>query len=114
MDTIFTDTSVTFSSSTLFPNVGEIERIVVSGGGFAISAVAGPLKKGTEGNVTGDGIGFFYGWTFCEFGIFILDSKYSERKREEPRNRLQKFLEQRAKKLSSNQCCVSPPSTGTL
>ncbi|MCK4306842.1 hypothetical protein KAW50_01290 [candidate division WOR-3 bacterium] len=60
-DTILSETSITYESSLLWPNLSEIDSIFYGHGDFDVSAIAGPsLVPGTPGNVSGDGIGFFW------------------------------------------------------
>jgi hypothetical protein len=64
IDTTWTDTTITFTTATLFPDLDEIESIIPrSGGWFKLRAVAGPWLEGDLGNVAGDGIGIFYAKT---------------------------------------------------
>jgi hypothetical protein len=61
-DTILSGTSITYPSNLLFPNLSEIDSIRYGYGYFYVYAFDGPaLTPGTSGNVTGDGIGFFWG-----------------------------------------------------
>jgi hypothetical protein len=58
-----TSTSITFPASELFPS--DIDYLYDScgcnGGYFDVQAMNGPkIESGSEGNVTGDGIGFFW------------------------------------------------------
>jgi hypothetical protein len=100
-DTLLTDTAITFSSLTLFPNAGEIAQISSGWGSFRVWAVAGPAQAGAELNVTGDGVGAFYGLTFGgDVGITVSGSKSPAEQSKEPKNFLREFLDQRAKNLN--------------
>lgn len=60
VDTMLTNTSISIPAAKLFP--ADIDSIIGGYGGFHIEAVNGPrLEVGAKGNVTGDGIGFFFG-----------------------------------------------------
>ncbi len=60
-DTILSETSITYESSLLFPNLSEIDSISCGNGHFDIYAINGPsLVPDTPGNVSGDGTGFFW------------------------------------------------------
>jgi hypothetical protein len=66
-DTVLTDTSLTFSQAQLFPHLEEIDSLVYGYGNFDLSAMNGPTPDEDQGNVTGDGIGFFSGLTYGGF-----------------------------------------------
>ncbi len=101
VDTLLTATSVTFAPSGLFPNAGEIDTVEWSGGYFHVSAAQGPWEEGAEGNVTGDGMGFFYGWTFGGMlGLGVSSSDLLSNGQDEGRNHIQEFLERKASQLS--------------
>lgn len=75
LDTLFADTSITFASSLLFPNANEIDSLDDGFGNLDVTAVSGPIGPGAEGNITGDGIGFFHGWTYgADLYITVHDS----------------------------------------
>jgi hypothetical protein len=98
MDTLPTNTSITFSPSQLFPNMGEIDTILGSFGDFRISATHGPCQEGEEGNVTGDGMGFFVGWTYGgDLRIQVSGSEYVARTEQQSRLWLQEFISEKAK-----------------
>lgn len=100
-DTLLTDTSITFAPSVLFPNSGEIDTILSGYGQFSVSAIEGPWQEGADGNVLGDGRGFFYGWTFGgSFEFWEGGSTYLGGKGEEPTNRFREFLEKRREALN--------------
>jgi hypothetical protein len=63
-DMVLTDTSITFSQAQLFPDLEEIDSLEYGYGGFDLWAMNGPTPEEDQGNVTGDGIGFFNGWTY--------------------------------------------------
>jgi hypothetical protein len=101
MDTILSATSITIPASKLFP--ADIDSIIGSYGYFNIGAVNGPrLEVGEQGNITGDGIGFFFGKSYggdinISLGITpTTDSgpklKY-DLKREQSEKFFKKFLE---------------------
>ena len=52
-----------FGLDLLFPDRGAIDSITYGWGWFDITALSLPLVQGTPGNIEGDGIGFFYGYT---------------------------------------------------
>ena len=66
LDTLITETAITFGSELLFPNPALIDSIVSYGGNgwFNVWAKHGPWREGDPTNVYGDGIGTFYGRTF--------------------------------------------------
>ena len=62
IDTILSTTSITFSAAKLFP--ADFDSLMASWyyGYFSIQAFNGPrLEVGERGNITGDGMGFFFG-----------------------------------------------------
>ncbi len=62
VDTILTTTSITIPAARLFP--ADFDSLIsgYSYGYFRIEAINGPrLEIGEQGNVTGDGFGFFFG-----------------------------------------------------
>ncbi|TKJ36897.1 hypothetical protein CEE37_14370 [candidate division LCP-89 bacterium B3_LCP] len=64
LDTTLIDTVINFTSDILFPDAASIDSVLVSSGHFDVWAVAGPVLEGDESNITGEGEGFFYAWTF--------------------------------------------------
>jgi hypothetical protein len=59
-DTILSTTSITIPATRLFP--ADYDSLRWSYGYFSITAYNGPqIEVGARGNVTGDGIGFFFG-----------------------------------------------------
>lgn len=60
-DSILSETSITYGHDMIFPNLSEIETIVWGHASLSIYAIDGPvLVPGSVGNVTGNGIGFFW------------------------------------------------------
>ena len=62
-DTLFMDTSIIFASSEIFPDTTVVDSLIYYHGDFVISSLSGPWQEGEPGNITGDGIGYFHGWT---------------------------------------------------
>lgn len=105
VDTLFTDTSITFFADELFPNLGIIDSIGYSSGHFNISAIAGPWHEGAEGNVTGDGIGFFYGCTWGgHLSVTVSGSEYLEWERKNPTTDCRDLMEE----CKEAQCTLIP------
>jgi hypothetical protein len=102
IDTLMSDVCITFSPTELFPPIAEIGSVEVANGHFQIWAINGPAKEGDEGNITGDGMGFFNGWT-SGGSLYILvggsDSLVNEA--EEPPNRVPKLMRHRANSVDS-------------
>lgn len=75
IDTTWTDTTITFTTATLFPDLDEIESILPrSGGWFKLTAVAGPWLEGELSNVSGDGIGLLNAKTATKsVGLYFDD-----------------------------------------
>ena len=62
-DTILSTTAITIPAARLFP--ADYDSLRFSYGYFSIKAYNGPkLEVGARGNVTGDGIGFFFGKSY--------------------------------------------------
>jgi hypothetical protein len=63
IDTILSTTSISIPAAKLFPpDFDSLTSNWSNGGAFNVEAVNGPKPEvGAEGNVTGDGIGFFFG-----------------------------------------------------
>ncbi|KPJ52758.1 hypothetical protein AMJ39_07005 [candidate division TA06 bacterium DG_24] len=101
VDTLLPDRSITFASSQLFPCLAEIDTLLYSGGRLWPSALRSyPVEEGTEGNVQGDGIGFFYGWTYGPYLRLRVGGSTLIAPGEEPRGRrLPKSLERKIRKL---------------
>ena len=80
-DTSITSTSIIFSMSQLFPV--DVDSITVSWGSFEVRAMNGPrLEPGFEGNVEGDGSGFFWCRTYGGHLEFRIEgTKKAARKR---------------------------------
>jgi len=99
--TLVADTSIIFSAMQLFPHTGEIDSVEYSHGEFELRAMNGPTPEEDQGNVTGDGIGFFNGWTYGgEVRFFVGGSSPLAGEIVESENPVQKLVEQRAKRWS--------------
>ncbi len=60
-DTIISETSITYESSLLWPNLSKIDSVYNGSGYVFVCAINGPsFVPDTPGNVSGDGIGFFW------------------------------------------------------
>jgi hypothetical protein len=101
-DTILTDTSITFSSSFLFPNLAEIDSIRWGDGYFDVWAYNGPeMEGGSQGNLEGDAVGFFIGgdaysgilYINVENSPLLLQNKINHEER------IRKLLRQKAREL---------------
>ncbi len=91
-DSLMADTSIIFPTTQLFPDLGEIDSIVYSSGRFHLWAINGPIQEGEQGNVTGDGFGFFCGWTRGGyFSFYVNGSQSSISEIVEPPNPMQNF-----------------------
>ena len=102
IDSSIINTSITFPKSQLFPNANQIGTIHYSYGYFYISAMKGPYQAGQHGNVTGDGIGFFYGNTFGNELLVKIQGTFSKTtKNEIPCNTFEEFLRKKAEELKS-------------
>lgn len=65
VDTILSTTSMTIPAARLFPTDFDSLTSGYSYGRFEIAAINGPRPEiGAQGNVTGDGIGFFFGKSY--------------------------------------------------
>jgi len=97
-DTCVTSTSIIFPASQLFP--ADLDSVRWSTGGhFLIWAMNGPiLEPGSEGNVTGDGSGFFWGKSYCGLDIEIEGTK-AKAKREPSKEELMKKWFEKAKAM---------------
>jgi len=73
-DTLITDTNITFPSEQLFPPDLEVTYINYLWGQLNILALNGAWQTGAEGNITGDGVGFFYG--VFELGYLLIDNDF--------------------------------------
>lgn len=100
-DTCVTSTSITFPASQLFP--ADLVSITYSYGYFDVWAINGPiLEPGSEGNVTGDGSGFFLGSSYGGgLDILIEGAKEKARKELSQRELMKKLLE-KARKIGPN------------
>lgn len=63
LDSLLSGNSLTIPGAVIFPPMQQGYTLLASHGGFDIWAISGPWQVGQSGNVTGDGIGYFYGWT---------------------------------------------------
>jgi hypothetical protein len=100
-DTVLTDTSLTFSQAQLFPHLEDIDSLVYGYGNFDLSAMNGPTPDEDQGNVTGDGIGFFSGLTYGGFvNVRISASGTMTCEAQEPDNPAWRFSEQRIRPLN--------------
>ncbi len=94
-DTILSETSITYESSLLFPNLSEIDSISCGNGHFDIYAINGPsLVPGTPGNVSGDGIGFFWAKQSRESGGFDVGDATKISKEDRARRHKEALKEQ--------------------
>ena len=59
-----TSTSITYPASALNPDPSAVTSVFYSSGRFSVIAFSGPAESGAGGNITGDGQGFFYGYTY--------------------------------------------------
>ncbi len=100
VDTVVTDTSMTFLSSRIFPNADEIDEVTDSGGWIDLYGVSGPFEEGDKGNVVGDGIGFFCGVTFGgSIALAVEGSSYSAMDEREFEVRLREFVSDKVQEL---------------
>jgi hypothetical protein len=63
LDTLLTDTTVTFEGARMFWNLTAFEEADEIFAAFRVMAQSGPWQAGEPGNVTGGGEGFFYART---------------------------------------------------
>jgi len=98
MDTTLTDTSITFPASMLFPNLAEIDSVRYGYGHFDIEAIHGPvLEGGSEGNVSGDGLGFYLLETEGgDLQLTVAGSLLLVQRGENPKERIRKILKEKA------------------
>lgn len=107
-DTIITETSITYGYGLLFPNLSEIDSITWGYGHIYIYALDGPaLVPGTAGNVTGDGIGFF--WASQERDVYFdvgngskVSKEDAEKRRKETLKKIDKLWKQRINNLKES------------
>jgi hypothetical protein len=72
IDTIISGNSIAFSGNYIFPNLSEIDTLYWGAGFLSIYAIDGPaLVPGSVGNVTGDGIGFFWAQQFRDSRFYV-------------------------------------------
>jgi len=100
LDTIVDGTSYTVSANSLFP--ADVDSIQYGDGDVDVAAISGPkIESGTEGNIQGDAIGFF--WCIFEakdiyFGVEDLAAKPKEDRQSEIRKKhletMRKFAEE--------------------
>ena len=64
VNTVISDTSITFPAQFLNPDSSLIGYVNSTGGTFRVSAFNGPADTGEQLNLEGDGQGYFYGYTF--------------------------------------------------
>ncbi len=100
-DIALMDTSITFSQAQLFPNLEEIDSLEYGYGSFDVWAMNGPTPEEDQGNVTGDAIGFFNGWTYGGYVRFVVrGSSLLIGEIVESESPAQKLAEQRARHTS--------------
>ncbi len=76
VDTLITDTSLTFLAPELFANLEPGDDYTYHKGYLYIMAYHGPWQTGELGNITGDATGFFYGrtrGTYLQFEVTGLE-----------------------------------------
>lgn len=61
LDTIITDTTHVFHGADLFPAPEDLDFFNTFTGNVSVTAVSGPIDPREDGNITGDGEGFFIG-----------------------------------------------------
>jgi hypothetical protein len=100
-DTVFTDTFITFSQVQLYPNLEAIDSLEYGYGDFQLSAMNGPAPEEDEGNVIGDAIGFFNGWTYGGY-VYIRfgNGGTLTNEREERGNPMVRLAKQRARRTN--------------
>ncbi len=104
-DTILSETSITYENSLLFPNLSEIDSVGGGNGFLRVYAINGPsLAPDTPGNVSGDGIGFFWATQekrrYFDVGNAKKTSKEDRaRRRKEALKEQDKLWKQRIEKL---------------
>lgn len=100
LDTIMHTTSYTLSASIIFP--GDVDSITGSSNYVDLASVAGPdLIPGTEGNIKGNAVGFFWCSYYAQaiyFGVNDMagkpDKDYEAEIRKRHREALHKFAEE--------------------
>lgn len=74
LDSLLIDTTITIQAGDLFPNEVEIDSLIGGSASLYLYAQHGPWQEGALGNITGDGIGFFYGLTFGNYlSVDVVD-----------------------------------------
>lgn len=103
-DTCVTSTSITFPASQLFPGDLDSVTYAYSWGDFDIWAMNGPmLEPGSEGNVKGDGSGFFWCESYGGDLDIQIEGTKAKAKREEPtKEELMKKWFEKAKATNPN------------
>ncbi|MFH1011216.1 MAG: hypothetical protein V1784_08280, partial [bacterium] len=95
-DTVLADTSITFSQVQLFPDLEEIDSLEYGYGDFNLWAMNGPTPEEDQGNMTGDGVGFFNGLTDGgSVAIRISGSRALTCRAQEPENPILRLAERR-------------------
>jgi hypothetical protein len=78
LDSLMTDTTLSYSPQILFPNINEIDTILSSSAFFYNFAIKGPRKEGDMGNFSGDARGFVTALTSGGAVIISIDNARSE------------------------------------
>ena len=52
-------TSVVFDSADIYPGLAEVDSVLMFSGALFVNAISGPTQEGDDGNIQGEGIGFF-------------------------------------------------------
>jgi len=72
LDTTLADTSISFTGSQLFPDIGTISDIGGFGADFDVAGISGIWHGPAVNNITGDGMGFFIGVGYGDDLNFVL------------------------------------------
>jgi hypothetical protein len=64
IDTLITQTEISFPPNRIFPETIQIDTVFEGSGSIELSAISGPVFNGDPGNIQGDGTGVLNGWTF--------------------------------------------------
>ena len=100
VDSAVTDTCLLFPKNTFLPTIGEIDSVDYGYGNLSLWAINGPTPEDDQGNVTGDGMGFFYGRTWGGNVLFsVQDSSPLPGEMTEPQDFVKRLAEERAKRL---------------
>ncbi|MFH1011217.1 MAG: hypothetical protein V1784_08285 [bacterium] len=98
-DSAVIDTCFVLSQNTLFPSTEEIDSVDYGYGYLSLWAINGPAPESDQGNVTGDGIGFFYGRTWGgHISFYVSGSTFLSSRMGIPGNARQGVVEQKDKK----------------